>query len=69
MYADAVSIDTATLARIEAVAAEVDFTRGFQRAVAAAVYYPARLAGTLVRGAGWMVAAWRVGYADGRKRT
>lgn len=62
-----VGIDTATLDRIEAAAADVDFRRGFRRVAAAAVYYPARVVGTLMRGAAWMVAAWKVGYADGRR--
>ncbi len=66
-YAAGVSVDTATLERIEATAANVDFARGSRRISAAAIYYPARLVGSMVRGAGWMVAAAKVGYADGRR--
>lgn len=62
------SVDSATLERIDAAAVEVDFGRGFRRLVAACVYYPARAVGATVRGAGWLVAAWKVGYADGRRR-
>lgn len=54
------------LHQIEAQAVEVDFRRGSRRVIAALVYYPARLTGALVSGLSWAVAAWRVGYADGR---
>lgn len=56
------------LDRIDQTAAEVDFARGTRRVVAALVYYPARFVGSLVSGAAWMVAAWKVGYQDGRRR-
>lgn len=55
------------LDRIDETAADVDFGRGARRVVAAMVYYPARLVGSLVSGLGWMVAAWKVGYQDGRR--
>lgn len=68
-YTARVSIDFATLERIESTSADVDFARGSRRVMAALVYYPAKAVGTLVRGAGWVVAAWKVGYADGRRRS
>lgn len=54
------------LDRIDQAAAEVDFRRGSARVAAALIYYPARFVGSLVRGLGWAVAAWKVGYQDGR---
>lgn len=54
--------------RIEATAADVDFARGTRRVLAALVYYPARFVGALVSGLGFVVAAAKVGYADGRRR-
>lgn len=54
------------LDRIDAAAADVDFSRGAKRMVAAAIYYPARFVGAMVRGLGWTVAAFKVGYQDGR---
>lgn len=57
------------LDRIEAVAADVDFSRGTRRVVAALFYYPGRFVGALVEGLGLCVAAWKVGYRDGRGKT
>lgn len=54
------------LDRIEVAAADVDFARGSRRVMAALVYYPARFVGACVSGLGWAVAAWKVGYQDGR---
>lgn len=54
------------LEHIDAAAAEVDFGRGVKRVAAALIYYPARLLGAAVRGLGWTVAAFKVGYQDGR---
>lgn len=61
-------VDGLPLDRIERAAAEVDFGRGARRLFAATIYYPARLVGSLVSGVGWMVAAWKIGYTDGRGR-
>jgi len=61
-------MSTAVMAQIERETAEVDFGQGSRRVVAAVLYYPARLVGSLVAGLVWCVAAWRVGYRDGRGR-
>lgn len=58
--------DAVPLEAIDQAASEVDFGRGARRLVAALFYYPARFVGSLVSGLGWCVAAWKVGYGDGR---
>lgn len=54
--------------RIEQAAAEVDFARGTRRVAAAVFYYPGRFIGALVGGMAFAVAAWKVGYQDGRRK-
>lgn len=61
-------LDRVPVQRIDQAAADVDFARGARRVVAAMVYYPAKMLGSMVAGVGWCVAAWKVGYADGRRR-